>query len=86
MPNGKPGDHPITDIVVHGRDVYSPKAASLVREIVKLADVKTRNDLADVLMRDYNDYGNPDVPKLERYLTELRDRLVQDAKQRGFEL
>jgi hypothetical protein len=38
MPNGKIGDHPYTDIVVHCRDVYSAAAAALVREIDRLAD------------------------------------------------
>jgi hypothetical protein len=36
MPNGKPGDHPYTDIVIHGRDVY-------------LSDDKTQRKLADLL-------------------------------------
>src|SRR5712691_10446020 len=36
MPNGKPGDQPLTDITVHGLAVYSPKADALIREIVQL--------------------------------------------------
>lgn len=36
MPNGKPGDHPLTDILVHGRRVYSEAADALVREIASL--------------------------------------------------
>ena len=86
MPNGKPGDHPYTDIVVHGRNVYSPRAAALVRELVELMDEKGRHDLADLLMREYNDFGKPDVAKLERVLTEMRDTAKQSAKERGFEL
>lgn len=46
MPNGKIGDNPFTDIIVHGRDVYSQRAAELVRAINALADDKTRRDLA----------------------------------------
>ncbi len=30
MPNGKPGDHPLTDIIIHGLPVYSRKADALV--------------------------------------------------------
>ena len=49
MPNGKPGDHPYTDIMIHGRDVYSRRAAALVRKIASLVDEKTRHELADLL-------------------------------------
>lgn len=40
MPNGKPGDHPLTDIIIYGRRVYSERADALVREIVELGDVE----------------------------------------------
>ena len=86
MPNGKPGDHPYTDIVTHGRNVYSPKAASLVREIACLADEKTRRALGDMLFFEYNETTKPDVPKLERVLTEMRDKLKREARERGFEV
>ena len=86
MPNGKPGDHPLTDILVHKRNVYSPLAASLVREIAVLADEKTRRELGDLLFTQYNEFSNPDIPELERYLTGLRDRLKQAARDRGLEL
>jgi hypothetical protein len=85
MPNGKPGDHPYTDIVVHKRDVYSQRAADLVREIASLSDEKGRHQLADLLWRDYDEFGKPDVAKLERVLMEIRDDLKAQAKSRGFE-
>jgi hypothetical protein len=78
MPNGKPGDHPYTDIVVHGHDVYSRRASDLVREIARLADEKTRRELSDLLWYEYNDFAKPDVAKLERVLTELRDKLKRE--------
>ena len=86
MPNGKPGDHPFTDIVNYRRDAYSARAASLIREIDKLADEKTRSELADMLFHEYNEYSGPDVKKLERVLTEMRDRLLMEARERGFEV
>jgi hypothetical protein len=86
MPNGKPGDHPYTDIVTYGRDVYSPRAASLVREIAKLSDDKAQRKLADLLNSEYNEYHRPDVRKLEAVLTEMRDKALQDARERGFEV
>src|SRR5688500_13084656 len=48
MPNGKVGDHPFTDIVIHGRRVYSERADALVREIDELGG---RERIADVLWR-----------------------------------
>lgn len=83
MPNGKPGDHPYTDIVVHKRDVYSKRAADMVREIASLTDEKGKNELSDLLWREYDEFGEPDVGKLERVLTEMRDNLKSKAKSRG---
>lgn len=33
MPNGKPGDHPLTDIFVHTICVYGQEADDLIRKI-----------------------------------------------------
>ena len=86
MPNGKPGDHPLTDILLHNRNIYSQTARDLVREIAGLADEKTRRQLGDLLLTKYNEYSNPDIAELERYLTDLRDKLNSDAKSRGFDV
>ncbi len=86
MPNGKVGDHPYTDIVHYGLDTYSPRAAKLVREIATLADESTQRQLADLLMNDFNEYYDPDVPKLENLLSEMRDRLKNEARERGFDV
>ncbi len=86
MPNGKHGDHPFTDIIIHGRNVYSPRAANLVREIAKLCDDKAQRKLADLLFFEYNEFDNPDVKKLEAVLTEMRDNALQEARERGFEV
>ena len=86
MPNGKQGDHPYTDIVSHKLDLYSVRAASLVREIDKLADEKTRRQLANMLFNEFNEYEKPDVRRLERILTEMRDKILQEARERGFEI
>jgi hypothetical protein len=86
MPNGKPGDHPYTDIVVHGRRVYSETADRLIRRIARLASPAERDRLAELLFRDYNEFSNPDVPKLERLLEVMYAGLVTNAKTRGWEL
>ena len=33
MANGKPGDHPLTDLFVHGIEVYGREADDLIRKI-----------------------------------------------------
>ena len=86
MPNGMRGDHPLTDIVFHKADVYSPRASTLVREIRSLADEKSWRELGDLLVSEFSPYGNPNVVLLEQQLTELRDRLRADAQTRGFEI
>ena len=84
--NGKVGDHPYTDIVHHGRTVYSAKADALIREVAALADDRTRRALEDRLMSEFNAHLDPDVDRLELVLTELRDRLKREAKERGLEI
>ena len=86
MPNGKPGDHPYADIVTHGRDVYSARAANLVREIAKLSDARARGKLADLLYSEYNEFYDPDVSKPEMVLTEMRDRALRDVRKRGLDV
>jgi hypothetical protein len=77
MPNGIQGDHPYTDIMIHGQDVYSKLAADLVREIVTLVDETKRNELADMLLNRYDNFDNPNVPELERVLTQIRDEALR---------
>ncbi|MGH9258910.1 MAG: hypothetical protein ACRD08_03275 [Acidimicrobiales bacterium] len=82
MPNGKPGDHPITDTLIHNLAVYSPTADGLIREIVGLGG---RREIDHLLLQRYDKIMNPDVAELERVLTGIRDRLRGDAKERGWE-
>jgi hypothetical protein len=86
MPNGKPGDHPWTDVTVHRRRVYSERADSLIREIAELAGDVERQRIADMLLSEYNEFSNPDVKKLEHTLTDVRERLRRDADERGWEV
>jgi hypothetical protein len=36
MPNGKPGDHPLTDILMHQVEVYGLEVDGLIRQIAAL--------------------------------------------------
>lgn len=74
MPNGKPGDHPLTDIM-HGRRVYSERADDLVREIVEMG---AESRVSRLLTGRFDDFKNPDVAELERVLTDLRDELARE--------
>ncbi len=40
--NGKPGDHPYTDVVVHQLDVYGPYFDALIREVDALGGFDSR--------------------------------------------
>ena len=66
--------------------MYSPQVAKLVREISGLADDKTRREISDLLFSEYNEYSNPDIEELEPVLTKLRDKLLQEARDRGYEV
>jgi hypothetical protein len=85
MPGGVIGDHPFTDIVLHGRAVYSATADALVREIAALADERTGRELAERLISEFNVHGNLDLRALELWLTGMRDALRREARSRGFE-
>ena len=58
MPNGKPGDHPYTDIVVHGLDVFGKEIDSTVRRLDESLDERGRNRLADLLWNSDLWWGN----------------------------
>ena len=90
MPNGKPGDHPYTDIIIHGLRVYSEAIDRLVREIAELADERGRRELGDMLYleynsSEYNEISKSDLTKLERVLSQRRDQLRREATERGWE-
>lgn len=36
MPNGTPGDHPLTDMLVHGRHPFPEDIESILRKIIAL--------------------------------------------------
>jgi len=83
VPNGAPGDHPITDILNHGIAVYSPSVDELIRQIVALGG---RRLIENKLFGEFSPYQDPDVPRLEAELTSLRDKLLAEAKDREWEV
>ena len=78
MANGKPGDHPINDIVDHRLPVFSDTIDALVR---RLADCLPRERLWDLF-----DWFAP--PPKREFEAQLRSKLAEleaDAKARGWE-
>ncbi len=77
--NGKHGDHPLTDILIHKIPVFSPTADNFIKEIVALGgrrELETR----------FNLFSPPPIPVFEKELKMMRDHLKQEAKKRGWEV
>lgn len=71
--NGKRGDHPLTDILVYGMEIYGPEADELIREISELS---SRRELYEWWDEEIN--GSQDralvLAKSEARYTELMQR------------
>lgn len=80
MPNGKPGDHPLTDILVHKFNVYGLEADDLIR---KIADLCSRRELEEWWSREigWSNSGDSVVVKAKSQL----DELLLRAQQGGWE-
>lgn len=53
MPNGKPGDHPYTDIIHHGSSEYGEPVDGLVKELSKLPGFSNvRGEVLDLLWQN----------------------------------
>ena len=80
MPNGKPGDHPLTDILVHMQKVYGQEGDDLIRTIANLC---SRRELDEWWQREIGWSHDHDsvVSKARKRLDELLER----AKQSGWE-
>lgn len=79
MPNGKAGDHPLTDILAYNLPTFSPTADALIKEIVSLGGQRE-------LEAKFNLFSPPPLGRFEVELQVLRDRLKQEAKERGWEV
>ena len=64
MPNGKPGDHALTDITVHRMTVFGPEIDDLVREI-------GRHPRARLVVRELSDLLWEHDPRWQNAKTDL---------------
>jgi hypothetical protein len=80
MPNGKPGDHPLTDILVHKLTVYGHEADDLIRKIAELCS-----------FRELDEWWQHEIgwsPEPHSVVNKARmrlDELLQRAKDHGWE-
>jgi uroporphyrinogen-III synthase len=83
MANGKPGDHPLTDILAYGIEVYGPEVDDLVREVAAMSDDRGTRELGDLLL---GRRGPESAEVLRPRLAQRREELRTDAKERGWEV
>ena len=57
MPNGKPGDHPYSDIVIHGSSSeFGPEISDLVRSLAKQPGFAAVRDEVAKILEDCSPY------------------------------
>ena len=80
MPNGKPGDHPLNDILVHHLNVYGEEADAMIR---KIADLSNRRELEEWWTREIG--WSPDTGLIVAKTRGCLDELLKRAKDSGWE-
>lgn len=61
MPNGKPGDHPFTDILIHGRSEYGDPVDAMVKEMAKHPRFSEVRDQVAEILWDGSPLGQPET-------------------------
>jgi hypothetical protein len=80
MPNGKHGEHPLTDILVHRVGVYGQEADGLIRKIAQLC---SRKELDEWWEREIG--WSPDHDSVAHKARMRFEELLLRAKQSGWE-
>lgn len=80
MPNGKPGDHPITDLMIHHLSVYGEPLDTKLRQLGELMSY-------DRLCDWFHEQRHWTTPKaqLQPIVAAKLKQLRRDAKDRGWE-
>ena len=69
MPNGKPGDHPYTDILIHGSSEYGEDVDAVVKALAKMPGFKSVSDEVANILWEYS----------PRFRPKKKERLVRTA-------
>ena len=78
--NGKHGDHPLTDILVHKTEVYGKEADEL---ILKVSELCSRNELNEWWKKEIG--WNCDKTTVLKKAKAKHEEFVQRAKSSGWE-
>jgi hypothetical protein len=79
MPDSKPGDHPLTDILVYGREVYGPEADDLIRGI---SEFSSKYELHEWWNREIN--WSTDRDEVQRKAQARFEELFQRSNMSGW--
>ena len=79
MPDSKPGDHPLTDILVYGREVYGAEADDLIRGI---SEFSSKYELYDWWNREIN--WSTDRDEVQRKAQARFEELFQRSNMSGW--
>jgi hypothetical protein len=78
MPNGRPGDHPLTDILSYGASNYPEDINALVKQLAQMPGfAAVRDRVANILWEDWPAWQNvkPDFAKVRVSLLEVQREL-----------
>jgi hypothetical protein len=75
MPNGKPGDHPLTDIVIHGTDLLGDGLDDVVRALCKTRP-DLRGKISGMLWENMSGWGDKFDPERRVAIRAALDRLA----------
>ena len=78
MANGKPGDHPLNDILIHKLSVYGHETDDLIRRIAELCSPR---ELEEWWNREIG--WSPDRSSIINKARTRHDELLRRAKQDG---
>ncbi len=79
MSNGKKGDHPLIDILIHKIPIFSPVIDELIREIAKFVPNYR-------LYKMFNWFSPSPLPEFEIELRKILNKLKSEAKEKGWEI
>jgi len=78
MPNGRPGDHPLTDILNHGSSNYPEDIDALVKQLAQMPGFSSvRERVATILWEDWPVWQNvkPNFDKVRESLVAVQREL-----------